>query len=74
MRTYGIKSFASDLFHIVNHSDYNKGPWMVSFRGKSKLCSNQTTAKAWASFFRRQVSDGWTATIERCNPSELLAS
>lgn len=39
------------------------GPWEIHFRGKRKLCTNETTARAWALYFRRNYRDGWTAYI-----------
>jgi hypothetical protein len=63
--TKDIHDFFSEFASEVLHPDYYKGSWRVHFRGRVKTCPNYSTAKAWAMYFRRRLSDGWTASISK---------
>ena len=38
----------------VSHPDYNDGRWAVYVAGRRKICSNKSTATAWANYLERR--------------------
>lgn len=59
----GFSEYSEGIAHIVFAPDYDLGRWAVYFRDWKRECTNKDTAEAWAKYFRRNLGDGWTASV-----------
>lgn len=66
-----FRKLGEHLGFVVNHPDYYNGPWYVRINKHRKLCSNYSTAKAWANYLKRRYGLGANITLSRATFDDL---